>query len=104
MRERFISEAIKPVIETCDTSRMAIGEPGLPREFIWRGRKLEIVDVLRTWRGTSKCRHGSQEMYVRKHWYEAITSNNSTVKIYFDRQQRRGERGRVRWWLFSMKS
>ena len=30
MPERFISEAIKPVTETADTSRMAIGEPGLP--------------------------------------------------------------------------
>jgi len=31
MPERFISEPIKPLTETADTSRMALGEPGLPR-------------------------------------------------------------------------
>lgn len=38
MGERFVSEVISPVVSTCDTSRMAIGEPGLPREFLWRDR------------------------------------------------------------------
>jgi hypothetical protein len=33
MPERFISEAIKPLTETADTSRMAIGEPGLPQNL-----------------------------------------------------------------------
>jgi hypothetical protein len=28
MPERFVSEAIKPVVATYDTSRMALGEPG----------------------------------------------------------------------------
>jgi len=101
MNEKFISEAIKPVITTCDTSRMAIGEPGLPREFMWRDLTIEITDVLRTWRDTGKCRHGSGEMYVRKHWYEVVTACNGTMKIYFDRQPRRGTRN-DRWWLFSI--
>ena len=47
MPERFISEAIKPITETADTSRMAIGEPGLPREFVWRGRTVTVTAVLR---------------------------------------------------------
>lgn len=33
MSERFVSETIIPVTASCDTSRMAAGEPGLPREF-----------------------------------------------------------------------
>lgn len=99
--EKFISEAIKPVISTCDTSRMAIGEPGLPRQFVWHEQIIEIADVLRTWRDTGKCRHGSSEMYVRKHWYEVVTTADSTMKIYFERQLRRGQ-SRERWWLFSM--
>ena len=101
MPERFVDEAITPVVATLDTSRMAVGEPGLPREFLWRGRTVEIVAILRTWRETGKCRHGSPEMYVRKHWFEVVTASDGTMKIYFDRQPRRGRKG-PRWWLFSV--
>lgn len=101
MPEQFISEAIEPVVETYDTSRMAIGEPGLPREFVWRGRRIIVTAVLRTWRETGKCRHGSPELYVRKHWFEVATASHDTMKIYFDRQPRDGRPG-ARWWLFSM--
>ena len=61
MHERFVSESIKPITETVDTSRMAIGEPGLPRKFLWRGRTITVQAVLRTWRETGKCRHGSPD-------------------------------------------
>ena len=82
MSERFISEPIKPLTETADTSRMAIGEPGLPKKFIWRGRTIYVSAVLRTWRKTGKCRHGSTEMYVRRHWYEVATESDGVMKIY----------------------
>jgi hypothetical protein len=101
MSERFISEAIQPVVETYDTARMSVGEPGLPREFAWRGRTIAVAAVLRTWRDTGKCRHGSPELYVRKHWFEITTTANDTMKIYFDRQARGGRHG-ARWWLFSI--
>lgn len=101
MHEQFISEPIKPVVVTCDTARMAAGEPGLPREFIWRGRTIRVVNVLRTWRETGKCHHGSAELYVRKHWFEVETNSFGSIKIYFDRQPR--SKNRVeRWWLFSI--
>ena len=102
MSERLISEAIKPITETADTSRMAIGEPGLPREFVWRGRTVTVRAVLRSWRETGKCHHGSPEMYVRKHWYEVATVSNGIMKVYFDRQPRGGKKG-ARWWLFSVR-
>jgi hypothetical protein len=102
MPERFISEAIHPVAETYDTARMAVGEPGLPREFVWRGRTFKVATVLRAWRDTGKCRHGSPELYVRKHWFEITTTDHDTMKIYFDRQPRGGRHG-ARWWLFSIK-
>jgi hypothetical protein len=102
MSERFISEAIRPVVATCDTLRMAVGEPGLPRKFLWRGRTIAVATVLRTWRETGKCRHGSPELYVRKHWFEVATTSNTTMKIYFDRQPR-GGRESARWWLFSIR-
>ncbi len=101
MPERFISEAIQPVVETYSTARMAVGEPGLPQEFVWRGRTFKVAAVLRTWRDTGKCRHGSPELYVRKHWFEITTSANDTMKIYFDRQPC-GGRHSARWWLFSI--
>lgn len=101
MSERLISEAITPVVATSDTSRMATGEPGLPHEFLWRGETIEISAVLRSWRETGKCRHGSPELYVRKHWYEVATASKATMKIYFERQSRRGQKG-PRWWLFSI--
>ncbi len=101
MSERLISEAITPVTATCDTSRMAAGEPGLPREFLWRGETIEVVGVLRSWRETGKCHHGSPELYVRKHWYEVAVASKSIMKIYFQRQPRRGHKG-SRWWLFSL--
>jgi hypothetical protein len=102
MPERFISEAIKPIAETADTSRMAIGEPGLPRQFVWRGRTITVKAVLRTWRETGKCHHGSPEMYVRKHWYEVATVSEGIMKIYFDRQCK-GRKKAPRWWLFSIR-
>lgn len=102
MGEKFVGEAVFPVASTCDTSRMAVGEPGLPREFIWRGRRIEVAAVRRTWRETGTCRHGSPERYVRKHWFEVITTTRDIMKIYFERQPRRGKRG-PRWWLFSIR-
>ena len=100
---RFIDEAIEPVVATSDTARMAAGEPGLPGEFIWRGRTLKVAAVLRTWRETGPCRHGSGEMYVRKHWYEILMATGEIMKIYFERQPRRGTKHKgERWWLFSM--
>lgn len=102
LSERFVSEPIKPVVATCDTMRMAIGEPGLPHQFVWRGRIIEIKTILRTWRETGKCRHGSPDMYVRKHWYEVATLSHGIMKIYFDRQSRGGNA--PRWWLFSVRT
>lgn len=102
MPEQFVSEPIEPVVATYDTGRMAGGEPGLPGEFLWRGQTFAIVDVLRAWRETGKCHHGSDEMYLRKHWYEVRTTSDAVMKIYFERQPR-GKRKTVRWWLYSFR-
>jgi Family of unknown function (DUF6504) len=101
MPERFISEEIKPVVATIDTSRMAAGEPGLPREFVWRGETIKVVAVIRAWHETGRCSHGSPENYVRKHWFEVTTASHGTLKIYFERQPRRGQKG-GRWRLFTI--
>ena len=100
--QKFISESIKPVVVTADTNAMATGGPGLPNEFIWRGKVLGISTVLRTWHDTGPCRNGSLESYVRKHWFEVETTSNQRAKIYFDRQPR-GRKLTKRWWLYSIE-
>jgi hypothetical protein len=102
MSERFIGEAITPVGNTFDLSRMAVGEPGFPEEFLWQDRTIRVAALLRTWRETGKCSHGSPESYVRKHWFEVATTADGIWKIYFDRQPRGGRKG-ARWWLFSIR-
>ena len=46
MRDRFVSEPIKPVEGTTDISAMVRGEPGLPKRFIWRDREHTVDEVL----------------------------------------------------------
>lgn len=99
--DRFISEAIEPVASTFDAARMAAAEPGLPGAFVWRGETFTVAAVLRTWRDTGPCRHGSGERYVRKHWFEVVTRDGAVMKLYCDRQARLG-RHASRWWLFSI--
>lgn len=98
----FVSEPIRPVTTTADTGRMAVGEPGLPRCFTWRGQSVEVDAVLRSWRETSPCRHGSGEQYVRKHCYEVRLTSGARATIYFERQARARSQARQRWWLFSL--
>jgi hypothetical protein len=98
--KRFIGEAIRPEAETLNTSRMAAGEPGLPEVFLWKSRTIRIAKVVRTWRETGPCDHGSGEAYVRKHWFEVLTDAGETMQIYFDRHSRAGK-NKSRWWLFA---
>jgi len=102
MPSEFISEAIKPVTATFDTSRMKAGEPGLPREFVWRGQKYIVKDVVRSWRKTGPCSHGSGEMYVRRHFYEVVTDSGEKMTIYFDHNPLKGKPKAARWWLLSI--
>ena len=102
MPEEFISEGIQPVPGSFDTSRMAAGEPGIPHQFRWRSRLFAVSKVLRTWRETGPCHHGSGEAYVRKHWFDVQTESGEKLKIYFERQAKTGSSKR-RWWLFSME-
>ena len=104
MASRLISEPLTPKTETSDTARMAAGEPGLPHEFLWRGETIRLSTVLRTWKETGRCTHGSTDRYVRKHWYEVETFSHGRLKIYFDRHPRphKGTK-EPRWWLFSIE-
>jgi len=101
MSKRFISEPIEPDTTTCDTASMAVGAPGLPMRFSWRGRTIRVTKVLSSWHQTGACRHGSGERYVRKHWYKVLTDAGSTMTIYFERQPRSRSQRTRRWWLYT---
>lgn len=101
--KEFVSEVITPVGSSFDTSSMAVGEPGLPMRFCWRGSEYQVARVLETWKTTGGCRHGSGERYVRKHWFRVETTDGSEMEIYFDRQART-RRPKQRWWLATVKS
>lgn len=100
MPERFVSESLKPLAESFDTAAMSVGGPGLPKEFLWRQETVTVAAVLRTWRETGPCHHGSGEMYARKHWFEVKTVSHGTMKIYFERQARKSKA--PRWWLYTV--
>jgi hypothetical protein len=103
MSRRFVSEAIQPVVATSDTTRMALGEPGLPEEFVWRGETVRIAALLRAWRETGPCDRGSGEAYVRKHWFEIETQAGQRMRLYFERQARGRGQATARWWLYTIE-
>jgi hypothetical protein len=98
--EQFIGAAIKPVAGTFDAAGMSTGAPGLPRQFRWGPQIVQVARVLKTWRETGSCHHGSGESYVRKHWFQVLTESGETMTIYFERQAR--SRSKDRWWLFTI--
>jgi phosphoribosylglycinamide formyltransferase-1 len=101
-KQTFVSEPLIPVTTTADLASAPTGGPVLPREFVWRKGRLHIATVLCTWRETGPCKHGSAETYVRKHWFEVVTTSHQTARIYFERQPR-GRKPTQRWWLFTIE-
>jgi phosphoribosylglycinamide formyltransferase-1 len=99
MSEEFFDDPITPVEMVVASSA---GEPALPRRFRWRDKEYEIAAVLERWKDTGPCHSGSGERYVRKHWFHIATTDGARMKIYFERQARRGGQGRQsRWWLYT---
>jgi phosphoribosylglycinamide formyltransferase-1 len=101
MKEQFVSEQLTPIPAEMDILSAALGEPAIPWKFTWRGETIEIAKVIRKWKSTSPCTHGSGERYVRRHWYEITTVNGRYLRIYFERQSRSRRERKKRWWVFS---
>lgn len=102
MAEEFVSEAIEPVAGTFDTAGMVRGEPGLPQRFMWRGTEYSVAAVLQVWKEDGPCRHGSGEMYLRKHWFKIATEQGPEMTLCFERQARSKAQNKMRWWLFTI--
>lgn len=102
MAEEFVSEAIRPVAGTFDPAPMTRGEPGLPRRFVWRDKEYTLAAVLEAWKEDGPCRHGSGEMYLRKHWFKILTEQGPQMTICFERQARSKRQSKARWWLYTI--
>ncbi|MDD4889199.1 MAG: DUF6504 family protein [Phycisphaerae bacterium] len=103
-REEFIGERIEPVPGTGDAAAMARGEPGLPGRFAWRGVEYRVLGLMKAWKTSGPCRNGSDELYLRRHWFQVVTEPAAVMTIYFDRQARDRKKPTARWWLYSMSN
>ena len=101
--EHLISETLTPLFGTMNPERMARGEPALPEKFLWRKEEHIVAEVLETWKETSACRSGSDEQYVRKHWFRLRTTKGLEMKVYFDRQPRSKGQRKQRWWVYTVR-
>ncbi len=99
---QFVSETLTPLGDF-DATAMAQGEPGLPEKFLWRGRTLEVADVLERWKEHGDCKHGSGERYLRKHCYRLRTMDGQILRVYFQRSFGRARKTAARWWLQSIE-
>ncbi|HNS21062.1 MAG TPA: DUF6504 family protein [Sedimentisphaerales bacterium] len=102
MAEQFVSEPIQPVAGTFNTTGMARGEPGLPQRFVWRGVEYTVAAVLQVWKEDGPCRHGSGEMYLRKHWFKIATEQGPQMTLCFERQAKSKRQNKLRWWLYTI--
>ena len=100
MMDEFVSEPIKPVEGTFDMAGMSRGQPGLPGQFIWRNKEYTIADVLEKWKESGRCKSGSLDMYLRKHWFKVRCTDGTEMTIYFERQPRAKQK--KRWWLYTV--
>ena len=92
----FVSEPIEPDASSIDSARLAQGEPGVPRAFVWRGQRYEIAGVEKTWK-TWRIDRGDR--YVDRHWFTVLTKTGDRMRIYC----LRSERTNRRWWLFAIE-
>jgi len=102
-RAEFICEELVPIAGTADAAMASRGEPGLPRRFLWRGVEYELVGVIETWKTQGPCRHGSGEMYLRRHWYKIEVRPHQIMTVYCDRQAKDRRRPKSRWWVYTLE-
>lgn len=98
----FFSEPITPRAGSFDTTRMGRGEPGLPKGFTWRGREHVIVELVGSWKHSSREGGGAGELYLRRHYYKLRMSDGSLWTIYFVRQTPKSGNPKSRWFLYTI--
>ncbi len=93
---RFVGEALTASAESIDTGALSRGEPALPKDFGWRGERLAVHEIVRTWRTTNTDRG---DTYLARHWYEVVLGDGRVAVLYFDRKSRRDK---PHWWLYTL--
>ena len=101
-REEFICEELVPAPGTFDAGAMSRGEPGLPARFTWRGVEYRVAGVVRQWKTSGPCHSGSDEVYLRRHWYQVVTEPRAVMTVYCDRQAKDRRRPKKRWWVYTV--
>lgn len=94
----FVSKPIVAEGEHFDVAAMSRGEPSLPPSFTYGDDRLVVATLVRTWKGYKEDRG---DTYVKRHYFEFVTTDGRTATVYFDRGAKRGA---PRWYLFSIKS
>ena len=97
--QTFVSEPLVPAAGSGDAAAMATGVPGAPRRFTWRGTLHELGAVAGAWK-TSGTDRG--ERYLRRHWFEIVTTAGIRMTIYCERQARAAKKPKARWWVYSV--
>ena len=97
--EEFVSEPVEPKPGSFDAAAMSRGEPGLPKEFTWRGTRYAVARLLSTWK-TSTADRG--EMYLRRHWFRVETATGEQMTLYCERQARNLKKPKARWWVYTV--
>lgn len=70
--------------------------PPVPGAFSWKEGELRIASVLRSWRSTKDDR---RDTYLKRHWFELQTGEDSRIEVYYDREARKGS---SQWWLYTI--
>ena len=102
MEREFVSEPIHPAVGAAVAAGMARGEPGLPTRFVWRDTEYVLEEILKSWKESGPCKSGSNEKYLRKHWFTIRTTDGLEMDIYFERQPRSKSQAKTRWWLYTL--
>jgi phosphoribosylglycinamide formyltransferase-1 len=97
--QTFVSEPLRPAPGSGDPAAMATGVPGAPRTFTWRGASHELSTVVRAWKTSGKDRG---ERYLRRHWFEIVTTAGVRMTIYCERQARAAKKPKARWWVYTV--
>lgn len=103
MSAEFVSEQIEPVKDTDWFGEVAVGEPLLPRRFVWREQEYVIARVVETWKQLGACWSGGSDKYLRKHFYRLETTSGDEMVVYFRRKPFSQAQSKQRWWLYSFR-
>jgi hypothetical protein len=100
--EQLVSEPIRP-LKPFNTPSLESGEPALPTRFAWRQQHFSVKRVMHRWSQTGPCVSGSQERYVRRHYYHVETTCGKEMTLYFERRHHSQTPAGLRWWLYTIR-